>query len=303
MKGSTCSKPYHFVFEWNLKDRQSPPNSTFLRLHMQSCDDHFPDDTSIAVNVSVKLLVANRSAESGGKANEGKPYAFLRSFDVEKNSSGWLEFNLTDLIADDWDKVREGAFVGITLKFEVRCKLGEKLPMEIIHSIALKAHRRKLSAFQPFLVLASGSIQEAMARSSHVPSLDLSMEQSERMKRDILGHICLLENFTVNFKTLGFRQIIRPITLNIKQCVGSCSINHAPAIGSITTNHARLMISATATHDLRGKSSLNPSLPKDPCCTPISYNPTYLIVGYREAFSSIRMRKEEEMIVEECGCR
>lgn len=281
-----------------------PPNDIFLKVYMQSRDNRFSGNNSATVNVSIMLQVTNSIAESKAKANKDfeKPCTFLRSFDVEKNSSSWLEFDITNLLAKYKDAARERFFVGIILKFDVNCKLGERLPMKIIHSIHLSAQNtlgKRMSVFQPFLVIATGNIQRAVEASSRVPSLDLSVEQPERTKRNARDHICLVENFSVTFSALGIRRIIIPLSLNINQCVGGCSINYAPAIETITTNHARLMISATATYN-ENTPLLNPSPPKDPCCSPISYNGTYLVVGTRY---SLKMIQEKNIIVTKCGCR
>lgn len=296
VKGSICSKPYHFVFEWNT---QLPPTDAFVKVYMQSRDNHFTKNNSIAVNASISLQVTNSIAENKVNANNKKLWTFLKSFYVEKNSSSWLMFEITEQLAKYWDTVKEGALVDITLKFDVNCEWGERLPMKIIHSVALTVHntvRRKMSMFQPFLVISTGNIQKAVALSSS------SMKQPERRKRYSLDHICLLEDFRVNFPALGIRGILRPTTLNIRQCIGSCSINYAPDIASMTTNHARLMTSATATYNEHMPSS-NRSPPKNPCCSPISYYPAYLLQGIGHSYNKIHLVQRESFIVKECGCR
>lgn len=309
IRGSSCSKPYEFVFEWSLENRKLPPSAAFLRVHMQSRDNRFPKDSTVAVDVSATLQATDTIAETD---DERTLWTFLKSIDVQKNSSGWLEFNVTQLLFKFWSSETQQAIVSITLRFDVNCTQNEKIPMKLTNPVAWsvdKARRSKASIFQPFLVISTDDIRikrvivkNIFMFSSDEPILSTSDEQPEpeRRKRDTDDHICRVEDFVVSFSDLGISNILRPLALNVKQCSGSCSINYAHNTLSLTTNHARLMTSAASIHENHTPSS-NPSPPKNPCCTPISYHPAYLMIGYPH--STIEVKLYSEFTVKECGCR
>lgn len=312
MKGSSCSKSYNFFFEWSLESRKLPPSDAIIRVYMQSLDRRLVTSPGsvMAVNVSSKLRVTHSMDDSESEDDDSPHlWTFLRSINVESNTSGWLEFNVKKQLVNLWNPETKHAIVSVTLRFDVDCELKEKVPMKLINPVTLslnKPRRSKLSVFQPFLVISTvdNHIKTVIARnvlmiSSDEPTI-LSEEQSERRKRQTQEHICRIEDFIVTFSDLGITNILLPLTLNVRQCSGSCSINYAPNTVSLTTNHARLMTSATNVHK-NHMPILNPS-PKDPCCSPVGYHPAYLMIGYPRSVS-IEVKLYSEFIVRDCGCR
>ena len=308
IRGTSCSKPYEFLFEWSSENRQLPPSEAVLRVYMQSRDNRFTKKSTLTVNVSAMLQATNTS-----EMDQEREWTFLRSIGVQKNSSGWLEFDVTHLLFNFWNSGTNQAVVGIVLKFDVDCT-ENRIPLKLTNPVAWsidKTRRSKASGLQPFLVVSTDDvvIKRIIARntfmfSSDEPILSVPEEQAqtevERRKRNSDDHICRIEDFIVSFSDLGISNILRPLFLNVRQCGGSCSINHAPNTLSLTTNHARLMTSATSIHKHVEPSS-NPSPPKNPCCSPISYYPAYLMIGYPE--STIEVKLYSEFTVKECGCR
>jgi hypothetical protein len=303
MKGTICSKTYNFVFEWSLANRHLPPAEAILRVYMQSRDNRFPISSTMPVNVSARLQADNTTDE--------QEWTFLGSIDVEKNSTGWLEFSITEPLINLWNSATKQAIVNIELKFDVNCSRGDKMPLKLTNPVAWrldKGRRVKTSGLQPFLVISSDDIhiKRAIARNNYMPPSEEEPtlpvpeeeEESERRKRNSANHICRIEDFNVTFSHLGIKNILRPVALNVRQCAGSCSIYYAPHTLAITTNHARLLTSA-ANILLNGhESPPNSFPPKNPCCSPTSYFPAYLLIAY-----PLELKLYSQFIVKECGCR
>lgn len=299
IRGSSCSKSYQFLFNWSLEKRQLPPSDAFLRVYMQSHDNHFESNT-VAVRVSVKLQVTGSGTDSTTSETD-ETWTFLRIINVERNSSSWLEFNIEELLDQFWDPVSKQAIIVVTLKFDVNnCKRNDEVPMKLLHPIALRLNKASRWEFQPILLISTDNmdIKRAIAN-SYLPSSITPEDQPKRRKRDAPEHICQIKNFTVTFSDLGIKLIILPSTLNIRRCMGSCSIYYAPNTQSLTTNHARLMTSATSVYE-DGVLSPNSSPPENPCCSPVSYYPAYLLKG---TSGSYWLDFESDIIVKECGCR
>ncbi|KAH9495418.1 hypothetical protein Btru_015065 [Bulinus truncatus] len=101
---------------------------------------------------------------------------------------------------------------------------------------------------------------------------------------------CQLNNFEVNFNTIGWGQwIIHPKKFNARFCFGVCpspiDVKYKP------TNHAMLRALM-----LLKKPNSAPA----PCCVPTKLNP--LSMMYFE-YNEVVVRHHEDMIAEECGCR
>lgn len=294
-----CSKSYRFLFYWSLEKRKIPPSDAFVRVYMRSSDSYFFESNTVAVRVSVKLHTIESSTTD-------ETWTFLRIINVDKNSSTWLEFNIKELIVQFWDLVNEQAIISVTLRFDVNnCK--QKVPMNLLKRLN-KATRLETSPFRPILLISTDDIEikRAIMKSYHTLSLDqliIPEDYPTRRKRDAPDHICQIENFTVTFSELGIRHIILPLAINIRRCMGGCSINYAPDIESLSNTHARLMTSATSVYE-NSVLSPNSSPPENPCCSPISYHPAYLLKGSpRSCEVACEFELESDIIARECGCR
>lgn len=310
IRGTSCSKQYEFLFEWSLDNRQLAPSEAILRAYMQSRDNRFTKTSTSSFKVNVSAILY--STDTANETKQEQDWRFLKSIDVTKNSSSWLEFDVTHLLFDFWNSTTDQAIVNINLRLDVDCEQSNRIPLKLTNPVAWsinKTRRSKASAVQPFLVISTEDMlikrlitKKSFIFSSDEPVLSVPEEEAEteRRKRNSEDHICRIEDFMVSFTDLGISNILRPLALNVRQCGGSCSINHAPNSLSLTTNHARLMTSATSIHKYVEPLS-NPSPPKNPCCSPISYHPAYLMIGDPE--STIEVKLYSEFIVKECGCR
>ena len=269
---------------------------------MQSFDELLPRNSStVPVRVSIKLVVAKSISTIKSSTNDKIPHwMYLRSIDVGRNSSGWLKFNVNELLQDYWDPLSEQAIIVVTLKFDVHSE--QKLPLQIFNpaTLGFKALRQELSVFQPVLVISTDDkhIKRAIYSLEELVMPKYLPRQRKRSAANII--MCHVEDFFLTFSDLGIKHILRPITINIKHCMGSCSINFAPRTMSQTTNHARLMTSAVSVYNTGEGSSLNISPPEEPCCSPIKYSPVYVVTGTPSSYSVIL---ESDMVVTECGCR
>ena len=312
-----CSTVYWFLFKLDSEpgDRQLSLSNANLRVYLNTIKRHLVENQNVSVGIST-IVSLNEIGSGNFSSPIDDTWVYMRSIEVNSNSDGWLELNITEELGSVWDPdftTREPIF-NITLKFDVDCKQQKKVPLKITNPATIrefKAKRERQLEHQPFLAVytTDDEILKMAKTRSYYYSNDVPVttdEAEERRKRNAqttVNSTCHIDDFTVRFSDLYLHHILWPETVKIQRCVGSCAYKYIHSASSLTTNHARILITSHLLYQIHRSNNPNTTIaePLLPCCTPVKYRPIFLItaVGYYSFESNLYL----DFIVEQCGCR
>ena len=313
-----CSRVYRFLFEWD--DDSKDLTKATIRVYKEVVNRLIPGfqrnvtgNASVSVNVSISLEFAGSQSELANDSSiVDRTWKFLKTIDVAPYSDSWLELDVADQLEDACDLELNQTIVDIVVRFDVDCDQQKKVPIRISNPIAYghnSSQRQRLMKFEPFFVafLDDVKIKDKVKNdyisdlgNAYTPDQDI---QGDINKRSLVDEPnCGIEDFMVNFTTLGIVDVIHPIGANIRRCTGGCSLFHFPEISHLSSNHARLLATAYHLHTYYTEKASFPVVPQDPCCSAISYFPIYLTIIH-PITQKLELRMYDEFIVKNCGCR
>lgn len=309
---SSCSRVYRFLFEWD-DDSSKDLTKANIRVYKKVINDLIPENADVPVNVSISLEFAGSRDELANNSDT-MSWKFLKTIIVEPNSNSWLELNVADQIEGACDLEVNQTIMDIVLRFDVDCDQQTRVPIKIINPVYNKG-RERLLKFEPFFVafINDAEIKNKVKKDyisdlgnaythTRTRTLDQDDEGGKRKRSLVDEPNCQIEDFMVNFTTLGINGIIHPTTTNIRRCTGGCSLLHFPEISHLSSNHARLLATAYHLHTYFTEKASFPVVPKDPCCSALSYFPIYLTIIH-PITQKLELRMYDEFIVKNCGCR
>lgn len=118
-----------------------------------------------------------------------------------------------------------------------------------------------------------------------------SDEKKQKLSRSKNSNVCERKRLIVNFKSIGLDHIIvEPKTVKVDYCDGTCSEDD-DSMG----NHAIVRRLATNRQGQRIKGT---------CCAPKRTRAMWFLIREREGdYSSLVLRKVDDLIVKSCGCQ
>lgn len=314
-----CSRVYRFLFEWD--DNGEDLTKATIRVHKEVVNRLIPGfpnnmsaNASVPVNVSISLEFAGSQDELDNDSSiaDTRTWKFLKNIDVEPYSDSWLELDVADQLEGVRDLELNQTILDIVLRFDVDCNQQRKVPIRISNPVAYSVNsskRQRMMKFEPFFVAFKDDdkIKDKVKKdytsdlgSMYTPEQDI---QGNISKRSLVAEPnCQVENFTVNFTTLGILDVLHPKTTNIRRCIGGCTLFHFPEVSHRSSNHARLLATAYHLHTYYAEKASFPVVPKGPCCSALSYFPIYLTINHPTT-QTFELRMYDEFIVKSCGCR
>ena len=303
-----CSSFHRFVFEWNSTnvDRNLLLRKSYIRIFVESWNNHIFSGKNVSINVSgaVQLINENDYYSDIVSSHNQTSWEFMSAIEVGQGLQQFLEVDIKQQLGAAWEEGKAGSLIEIQLKFDVECGdvKHDKVPLKLTNPATLgvaEPKRKRKLALQPFLMIFADDV-DIRLQIEKQSSLEFSGgEQVSRKKRNTHSGACRVQDFNVNFQTLGLFNILAPLTLNVKQCAGNCSLVNIQTSISVATNHARLLSSAALVYRLEG----NPSAPDYPCCSPVRYSPVNLLSISGTGLGKIEINLYPDFTVEECGCR
>ena len=309
---SKCSSAYRLSFKWDSgdEDRQFPMTKALLRVYKEVLRRHIPTEQNVTVNISMILnFETDRNSTSSYDEESWVP---IKTIQVTRNSNDWLELDVTDQLEAVWDPMLKLGIITIAMKFDVDCKQQTKIPLKIVNPAVevRNARKERLLRHQPFLVvfINDENVRKAIEENQRFFSDDQILSVSSKNKRDVTKtNGCQLKDFRINFGDLKLNYILSPLVANIKTCTGRCGIQYVRLYPSLGTNYARLMAGAHVHYLSIPEGEKNTSLyadnpkPKEPCCSPIAYNPLMLLTVTR--YPVVEQRIFPDFVASRCGCR
>lgn len=306
---SRCSAKNRFVFDWSsvgLKEERHTIHlqKAVVRTFLQVIPRLLPGNKRVPVSIYAAAHITG--------AEPVNERVLVQSLSVGRNSSGWLELNVTDAIATLWPP-RPGAAVEVSLELQVDCRTNRKVPASFVDPATLplenqKRRERHLPLQPLFLVFLDDEAvwqrvdqdQEAEVPEEPLDGGNATAGPGKRRRRSGRSS-CHLEPFWVNFTKLGMDRIIVPKMYNAGKCVGSCdhsALSHNTFLG---TNHAKLMASAHAVVQYFNVRFIHDT--KDPCCVPTKFSPMGILQFSDTEHSQFVYRTYPTMKANTCGCR
>lgn len=262
-----------------------------LRSYLQVTPDPRTPAARVAVNVTVFAKLSDR-----------EPFVAAQStLEVEHNSSGWIELDVTEGLKRMWASASSRAELTVTLDMVN----GTVATVALADSVSL-AEEAGYAQFQPQLIihLNNQKLRQKLIEST-AESNELTNTKSKRAS-EYYPEACIIRNYTIQFPDIGLSNILAPYSYNARKCTGLCSPPYITGVDDVN-NYATMVNSAKATYN-----ALRPAVaaalpdeyvppPTTPCCVPTRYNP--ITTFMQNLDGSVKVETLSDMQVVACGCR
>ena len=275
-----------------------------LRTYINVIPRHFRQKSLIPVEISSSFTLTSDSLAVTLAAGQ-------EILNITRNSSGWIELNVTEGLQriQSTDNVSRFMHIWLNVTLRVNCVSNKKVPITLVDPSSIPMNqtprRLRLSKFQPMLLvyLSDETLKETIRKEAEDPEIeedfDIDLNATiARKKRNTEN--CHLEDFQVNFWDIKLDYVQNPYSYNAGKCVGSCSHSVLSYQRNIATNHAKVMASVVAFRNHHSPPSQRQSA-MIPCCVPVKYESMVLLVSDENSYYSLAVYPA--MKVSECGCR